>query len=76
MSEIEGVFKIVGYVSAPLLALFGWLGKRMHGRMDKLEEKYSELDKRTAVQSIKIDAIQRDICKIDNKLDQLLNKLK
>lgn len=72
---LAGIGKILGYLAAPIVGLFAWLGKRLYNRLDALETKVNELDKTHAVQQMQLAELKADIQSIDRKLDKILDKL-
>lgn len=70
-------------VIGPLMGLFAWLGKRMHARIDEIENKLvelnkelAELDKFQAVQASQLKDIRLDIHNVDKKLDKIFDELR
>lgn len=72
---MEPMFTKVVAIATPIAGLLGWLGKRIHNRIDKLENKVAELDKTHAVQQAQLADLREDIHNIDKKLDKILDKL-
>lgn len=64
-----------GIIIAPILMLFGWLGKRLYNRVDAIEQKVAELDKFQAVQATQLLDIKQDIHNMNIKLDKIIDKL-
>ena len=60
----------------PLIGLFAWVGKRLHTRIDKIEQKVVDLDKSDAIQRTQLKDIKEDIHSIDKKLDKILDKVR
>lgn len=59
----------------PIMGLFAWLGKRLHTRIDKMEDKIIELDKSDAVQYARLNDIKDDIKSLDKKQDKMDMKI-
>lgn len=82
-SALLAMLKSIGLVTiGPILALFGWLGKRLHSRLDAVENEnralrllLAELDKEHAVQAAQLLDIKTDIANINIKLDKIIDKL-
>lgn len=75
MTVEELILKGIGYLIAPILGLFAFIGKRLHTRLDYLEQKVNQLDKTHAVQQAQLADLKEDIESIDKKLDKILDKL-
>ena len=58
---VVGIKHLITYVAVPIIALLAWVARRLHTRVDRLEEKVSDMDKRQAVQESQLDDMSSDI---------------
>lgn len=68
----EHLLKILGYLIGPIIGLFAFLGKRMHTRLDSLENDNKKQEVQIAVLESQYRDIKEDIHKIDEKLDRII----
>ncbi len=59
----------------PAIGFMVWTAKRIITRVEKVEQRVSELDKHVAVHQSIIEDIRSDIRVIDRKLDHIVNLL-
>tara|TARA_R110000782_G_scaffold22066_3_gene58941 strand:+ start:1333 stop:1572 length:240 start_codon:yes stop_codon:yes gene_type:complete len=75
-SDILHILKELFYILiGPIMGLFTWLARRMHNRVDGMQNKINELDKSHAVQQAQVADIKEDIKNIDKKLDKIYDKV-
>lgn len=63
------------YTIGPILALFGWIIKRLFTKIDVLENRVSTLDKEQAVQASKLEDIKKDTRNANKKLDRIIERM-
>lgn len=64
---------LIDYAVGVITAGFAWVAKRLHSRVDDLENKLSDLDKEQAVQASQLKDLKEDIHQINKKLDRILD---
>jgi uncharacterized coiled-coil protein SlyX len=75
-SDLIHVLKEIFFiVIGPVVGLFAWIGKRLHSRIDKMEDKIIELDKSDAVQYSRLNDIKEDLKSLDKKQDKMDEKI-
>lgn len=79
---LASLTKVLSYIAGPLIGLFAWLGKRMHKRIDSVEERQRNKEIRLAVLESQQKDLKEDILELkvtaretNNKLDKIIDKL-
>lgn len=71
----EHLIKILGYLIGPIIGLFAFLGKRMHNRIDNLENDNKKQEVQIAILETQYKDIKEDIHNINHKLDKILERI-
>lgn len=69
------ILVVLNLILGPLLALFAWWNKKLDTRIDRLEQRFADVEITHAVHKTQLEEIKIDIDKIDIKLDKILERL-
>jgi len=72
---LESMIKVLSYCAGPIIGLFAWLGKRLHNRIDSLEQEQKENKIEITILKTQQLDIKEDIQKMDEKLDKILDRV-
>lgn len=79
-TEAWGVLKVIGpYLMALITALgsmTAWMYKKQHNRVDKLENRLTDVEKSTAVIQVMVDGIKDDIREIKQGIEKLTDGMR
>lgn len=74
MIEVD-ILIVLNIILVPLVSLYAWWNKRLDSRIEKLEQRFAEVEITHAVHQTQLQEIKADIDKIDIKLDKILDRL-